>query len=164
MEEDRANFSVPVLAETPGSAGGAMSDTPSKNLRKHKDIQGLLARVPFVTGACELDLLVFFYRHPCSILTNEQLSALVGYETQEIAESIDRFIEAGLLEREQNPIHAARMYLLVLDRQHMGPLKAFLDLACTHQGRRDILQLLVPGRSDPRAGKTEQRLHFVAQL
>ena len=139
-----------------------MSDTPSKNPRKQKEIQGLLARLPFIRGACELDLLVFFYRHPRSMLTNEQLSALVGYDTQEIAKSIDKFIEAGLLERTQNPTHAARMYLLVLDGQHRGPLKAFLDLACTHQGRRDILQLLMPDRSDPSAGQTEQRLHFVA--
>jgi hypothetical protein len=139
-----------------------MCDTPSMNPRRQQDIQGLVARVPFVRRACELDLLVFFYRHPRSILTNEQLSALVGYDTQEIAKSIDRFIEAGLLERAQNPMHAARMYLLLLDGQYMGPLKAFLDLACTHQGRRDILQLLIPGRSDPSAGQAERRLHSVA--
>jgi len=139
-----------------------MSDTPSKNPRKQQDVQGLLARVPFVRGACELDLLVFLYRHPRSILTNEQLSTLVGYDTQEIAKSIDKFIDAGLLERAQNPMHVARMYLLMLDGQHMGPLKALLDLACMHQGRRDILQLLIPGRSDPLAGQVERRLHVVA--
>jgi len=139
-----------------------MSDTLPINPRKQKDIQALLARVRLVKRACEIDLLVFFYRHPRSILTNEQLSALVGYDTQEIAKSIDKFIEAGLLERAQNPMHAARMYLLVLDGQHRGPLKALLDLACTHQGRRDILQLLIPDRSDPSAGKAEGRLHFVA--
>lgn len=146
-------------ASVPGSAGGAMCDIPSMNHKKQKDIQELLAFVPFVSGACELDLLVFFYRHPRSVLTNEQLSALVGYDTQEIAKSIDKFIEAGFLERVQNPTHAARMYLLLLEGRQMGRLKAFLDLACTHQGRRDILQLLIPGRSDPSAGQAERRLH-----
>ena len=134
-------------------------------LEEPRDAEGYprAARLPSLRqGARELDLLVFFYRHPRSILTNEQLSALVGYDTQEIAQSIDKFIENGLLERAQNPMHTARMYLLVLDGQRMGPLKAFLDLASTHQGRRDILQLLIPGRADPPAGQAKRRLHFVA--
>jgi DNA-binding MarR family transcriptional regulator len=132
------------------------------NPREHQDIHALLAAVPFVRGACELDLLIFFYRHPHSILTNEQLSALVGYDAQEIATSTDKFIEAGLLERAQNPMHAARMYLLLLEGGQKGTLRALLDLACTHQGRRDILQLLFAGRSDPPEGQAERRLHFVA--
>lgn len=139
-----------------------MSDLPATNTRKHKELQQLLSRVPLVSGACELDLLVFFYRHPRSILTNEQLSALVGYDTKEIAHSIDKFIERGLLERSQNPMHAARMYLLVLEGPQMGGLKELLDLASTHQGRRDILQILVPPQSGPSSGQLKRRLHVVA--
>lgn len=44
-----------------------MNDSPSTNARKQKEVQQLLSRVPFVSGACELDLLIFFYRHPRSI-------------------------------------------------------------------------------------------------
>jgi hypothetical protein len=127
--------------------------------RKRKDIQQMLSRVPCVTGACELDLLVFFYRHPRSLLTNEQLSAMVGYDTKEIAKSIDAFVDAGLLERAQTPIHAARMYLLVLEGPQTGGPKELLNLATTHQGRRDILEVLVAGSSGPSA---KRRLHAVA--
>jgi hypothetical protein len=139
-----------------------MSDTPSTNARKRKDIQQMLSRVPCVTGACGLDLLAFFYRHPRSLLTNDQLSALVGYDTREIAKSIDAFVDAGFLERAQTPIHAARMYLLVLDGPQTGGLKELLNLATTHQGRQDILELLIPGRSGPSAGQARRRLHVVA--
>jgi hypothetical protein len=140
-----------------------MSDVPSVNARTHKEIERLLARTPAITGACELDLLVFFYRHPRSLLTNEQLAVLVGYDTSEIAQAIEAFIEGGLLERMQNPMHAARLYVLLLEGPQNGGLKPLLALASTHQGRTDILQILVPGRSagsDP--GQARRKLRFIA--
>jgi hypothetical protein len=124
--------------------------------RKHEEIKELLARTPVIAGACELDLLGFLCRHPRTILTNEQLAAFVGYDTKQIAQAIDAFIVAGLLERTQNPMHAARMYLLLLEGPHGGGLTVLLDMASTRQGRRDILQLLAPAQFNP-AGDRPQR-------
>jgi hypothetical protein len=93
--------------------------------------------------------LLFLYRHPRTLLTNEQLSAYVGYDMKLIARAIDAFVGAGLLERTQNPNHAARMYLLQLDGQPTGELKILLEFASTRQGRRDVLQILDPTKSRP---------------
>lgn len=101
----------------------------------------LVARTS-IRKASEVDVLVFLHRHPRTLLTIEQLAAFVGYEMKEVAKAIDAFIEAGLLERTQNPNHAARMYLLVLGDPRGGGIAEFLRLASTLQGRRDILQVL----------------------
>ena len=124
-----------------------MSDNPFKKARIHQDIEQLLARTPVIDDACSLDLLVFLYRHPRTLLTNEQLAYFVGYEMKLIARSIEIFIEAGLLERTQNPTHSARMYRLMLESTTTGGLKALLELAITRQGRRDILEVLARGSS-----------------
>ena len=138
-------------------------DEPSGDARKQKEIAGLLARNPVVASACELDLLVFLYRHPRTLLTNEQLAAFVGYEMKQIAKAMDAFIGAGLLERKQNSTHAARMYLLLLEGPQTGGLKTLLDLASTQRGRRDILQILIPGGSDrPADDQAKRRLHAIA--
>ena len=103
-----------------------------------------------VRNACDLDLLVFLHRHPRTLLTSEQLAAFVGYDIKEIAKSLETIIEAGLLERTQNPMHAARMYLLVLDGHGYDGIRDLLKLAATRNGRRGILQALDATRSQPR--------------
>src|ERR1051326_3496331 len=111
------------------------------------EIEALLARNPAVAGACELDLLVFLYRHPRSLLTNEQLADFIGYGMKQIADARNAFIEAGLLERTQTTTHAARMYLLLLAGPQMEGLRKLLAFASTMQGRRSILKMLTPGKS-----------------
>lgn len=107
----------------------------------------VLAHISVIRNRCDLDLIVFLYRHPRTLLTNEYLAAFVGYDMKQVAKSIDAFIEAALLKRIQTSMHAARMYLLVLDGPKGGGLTALLKLASTRQGRRDVLQLLDPGGS-----------------
>lgn len=132
-----------------------MSDNPSSNTQTPRDIERLLARTPAIEDACSLDLLVFLYRHPRTLLTNEQLATFVGHEMKLIAKAIDTLIDLGLLERTQNrthaqnPVHAARMYRLRLGSPTTGGLQALLELASTRQGRRDILDVLVLRRSGP---------------
>jgi len=118
-----------------------MAEMSSARRRELEQTKRLLARVP-IRAASELDVLVFLHRHPRALLTIEQLAAFVGYEMKEVAKAIDAFIEAGLLERTQNPNHAARMYLLVIGGPRGGGVAEFLRLASTLQGRRDILQVL----------------------
>lgn len=141
-----------------------MKDASLAKTRTRKDIEQLLARTPVISGACELDLLVFLYRHPRTLLTNEQLAAFVGYEMKHVAKSVEAFIEAGLLERTQNSMHAARMYVLVLKGPHSGGIKEILDLASTLQGRRIILQVLIPDPfySSADLPREKRKLHVVA--
>ena len=107
---------------------------------------------------------MFLHRHPRALLTSEQLAAFVGYDIKEVAKSLDSFIDAGLLARTQNPKHAARMYLLVLDGPEGGGLSALLKLASTRQGRRDILRAFPSARfrSDPGAVQGKRRLLQIA--
>src|SRR3954452_14949624 len=90
----------------------------------------LLGSTPAVQNACTLDLLVFLYRHPRTLLTNEQLAGFVGYSMKEVAKALDIFSEAGLLERAtQRSTHAARMYSLVIEGPGGGDLKLLLKEA-----------------------------------
>jgi hypothetical protein len=103
----------------------------------------LLARTPIIQNACDLDLMVFLHRHPRALLTSEQLAGLVGYNLKEIAKALDAFIEAGLLERTaQQSMHAARMFVLLLDGPQGGVVRALLELASTREGRQRILAVL----------------------
>lgn len=121
----------------------------TSNPSNAREITALLARTAVVRNACDLDLLMFLYRHPRTLLTSEQLAAFVGYDIKEVAKSLEGFIDAGLLERTQNPMHAARMYFLVLDGPHHDGIRDLLKLASTRNGRRSVLHALDPGRSQP---------------
>lgn len=138
-----------------------MVDKPPTKL---EEIKRLLSRTPVIGGACDLDLLVFLHRHPRTLLTNEQLASFVGYDMKQVARSVDAFGAAGLLERTQNPKHAARMYVLLLNGPQGGGLKALLKLACTRKGRGHILNILDPGQSQPAIDvvSRERRLHAIA--
>ena len=59
----------------------------------------MLDRIRAIRQACDLDLLLFFHRHPCALLTGEQLVAFVGYDRERVAKSLDGLIEAGHLKR-----------------------------------------------------------------
>jgi hypothetical protein len=39
---------------------------------------------------CDLDLLLFFTRHPSAVLSSEQLAAHVGYDLPQVARSPER--------------------------------------------------------------------------
>jgi DNA-binding MarR family transcriptional regulator len=125
-----------------------------KHQQKTDDAKYLLAQAGVIYSACDLDLLVFLHRHPRTLLTSEQLAALAGYTMNEVAKSLDVFIEAGLLERIQSPTHAARM--LVLNGPAGGELQALLKLASTRQGRRNLLEILQGGRAHTEPGAQQQ--------
>lgn len=120
------------------------------------EIVALLAQARVVRRPCDLDLLVFLYRHPRSFLTSEMVAAFVGYDIKEVAKSIDAFIDAGLLARTQNPMHAARLYLLVLDGPENDALRTLLKLASTREGRQNIVLFLA--RTDPGAAPKKSAL------
>ena len=71
-------------------------------------IERLLDRIRLLTHPCDLDLLLFFARHPRALVTSEQLAAWLGYELPQMAHSLDVLLEGKLLTRTQNRAHAAR--------------------------------------------------------
>jgi MarR family len=100
----------------------------------------LLKSIGVLRHACDLDLLLFFHRHPRALLTSERLAAYVGYDLDQIARSLDRLTDEGLLERSQNPTHAARMYVLKMPES--GWLQSLFAIAATRDGRRELIQTM----------------------
>ena len=112
-------------------------------------LRALLDRIGGIRQACDLDLLLFFHRHPRALLTSEQLVAHVGYDRERIAQSLERLIEAGLVTRSQNPSRAARLYVLEPHGRPGGFLESLLKFAATREGRRSVMQLLDPPDGTP---------------
>ena len=100
-----------------------------------EDVRQLLDRIGVLRHTCDLDLLMFFARHPRTLLTSEQLAAWLGYDLKEIAGSLEMLLEAGLLTRTQNPAHAARMYVFVVGGSSDNWVPPLLKLASTRAGR-----------------------------
>jgi DNA-binding MarR family transcriptional regulator len=100
---------------------------------------------------CDLDLLVFFHRHPRVLLTSEQLAARVGYDLKQVARSLDFLIERGLLSRGLNPTRVPRVYFF---RAGDGEdsVEGLLRLGLTPDGRRVLIRLL--GERAARATRT----------
>ncbi len=55
-------------------------------------VRSTVDRVPGIRHACDIDLLLFFYRHPRAMLTSEQLVAYLGYGRERIAKSLDALV------------------------------------------------------------------------
>ena len=72
--------------------------------------------------ACDLDLLLFFHRHPRVVLTSERLALYVGHDVSHVAHSLDTLITSGLLTRRQRPSATASMYVLALDGHATPPV------------------------------------------
>jgi hypothetical protein len=111
--------------------------------------RNLLDRVGVLRHPCDLDLLLFFARHPHTLMASEQLASMTGYGLQQAADSLDRLLKAELLTPTQNPTHAARMYVFAA-RTNDGSLSPLLEFASTRHGRVALRQVLVP----PPGGRT----------
>ena len=102
----------------------------------------MLDRIRGIRQPCDLDLLLFFHRHPTSLLTSEHLVRFVGYEQELVAKTLEGLIKAGLLTRSPNPAHAARMYALELRGPPGDSLLSVLEIAATRPGRQELMRLL----------------------
>jgi hypothetical protein len=101
----------------------------------------LLERLGVLRHACDLDLLVFFARHPRTLMTSEQLAGRMGYALQQIAASLDRLLRAALITRTQNRTRAVRMYALAAGTDDRG-LPSLLEFASTRHGLLAMRQAL----------------------
>jgi hypothetical protein len=91
---------------------------------------------------CDLDLLIFFARHPRTLMGNNQLAILLGYEFKQITVSLDILARAGLLTVSENPAYSARMYEFVAGDQSAAWLPDLLQLASTREGRLALVRPL----------------------
>jgi hypothetical protein len=107
---------------------------------QHRRFRDLLNRVGILRHPCDLDLILFFHRHPHALVTTERVAAYVGCDLHQVVRSLDRLIEAGLLERSQNPTHAARLYVLQTPRDPWLP--PLIEIASTQEGRRQLIAAL----------------------
>ena len=90
---------------------------------------------------CDLDLLLFFNRHPRAIMSSEQLAAFVGYDLAQVAKSLDALEAAGVLRRSLNPAHVGRLYTFTTDGGASW-LPSIVRAASTPEGRRRLIGLL----------------------
>lgn len=123
-------------------------------------VQRLLDRVGILRSPCDLDLVLFFSRHPRVLITTEDLARFVGYDLQRLARSLDSLIGAGIVRRSQNDGHAARMYVLESAGPAGGWLSSLLSIASNREGRATIIDVLAAratrGPTDARAVRRER--------
>lgn len=125
----------------------------------HDDAAQLLERIGVLRSRCDLDLLLFFARHPTALLTSEQLANWLGHELKAIAASLDVLQQARLIERHQNPSHAARMYVFRADPAGGGWLPSLLRLAKTREGRLALIATLSSRSARGAESSTSSDLH-----
>jgi hypothetical protein len=97
--------------------------------------------------SCDLDLLLFFSRHPRVVLSSEQLASYVGYELPQVARALDLLLGAGLLKRTLNQGAPGRMYVLEVDHaeEWLDPLRR----VCATADGRNALKALLKRRQSP---------------
>ena len=115
---------------------------------EHEDARRVLDHLGVLQHRADLDLLIFFARHPHALLTSEQLAAFLGYELTQIAASLEVLLDAHLLTRTQNRNHAARLYVFAHGEPPGGWLPSLLELASTREGRLALLASLSDSRAD----------------
>jgi MarR family len=107
-----------------------------------KRIGELLDWIGCLSHPCDLDLLLFFYRHPRAFLISERLAQYVGYDLPQVAQSLDTLITAGLLRRSPNAAHPAQLYVLARGSPLGGWVSSLLRVAEKPEGRLAIIQAL----------------------
>jgi len=120
---------------------------------EHEDARGLLDRIGVLRHRCDLDLLVFFSRHPRVLLTSESLVRFLGDDDSEIARSLDVLLATGLLTRTQTDTHAARLYVFSNEDMHHEWLPGILRIASTSEGRKRLLSALSERDDDESIGR-----------
>ena len=106
---------------------------------------------------CDLNLLVFFARHPRTLLASEQLAGFIGFDLPQIAESLETLLRAGFLKRTAHSSYSARMYIFALDGPGAAPLTSLVQFVSTRDGRLATMRALGRRLADGRARGAEAR-------
>ena len=76
---------------------------------KPQRIGELLDRIGCLEHPCDLELLLFFSRHPLAFLNSERLVEYVGYDLPRIERSLETLMTAGLLRQSTDSTRPARL-------------------------------------------------------
>lgn len=106
------------------------------------DVREILDRIGVLRHPCDVDLLVFFARHPRTLMPSEQIAAFLGYDQGQVADSLELLIAAKFLARTPTPAHPARLYEFAMTGPSGGWLPALLRHARTREGRLAIRRAL----------------------
>ena len=84
-----------------------------------------------IESLCQLDVLVFLYRHQPSLVSAEHIARFLGYATAEVVAALDSLESSGLVERSRVS-QGVRLYQLTAPadptrRDTMERLMAFAD-------------------------------------
>lgn len=117
-----------------------------------KRVGELLGRIGCLRDPCDLDLLLFFHRHPRAYLISERLAQYVGYDLPQVGQSLETLITAGLLRRSPDSTHPARLYVLNRGSTLGEWLSSLLRFAATREGRLAVIHALKQRHSAGRSG------------
>jgi|SRR5688572_10943706 hypothetical protein len=106
------------------------------------DARRLLDRIDVLRHPCDLDLLIFFARHPRALLASQQLAVQLGYEFTRLAASLDVLQRADLVTLSEAPPYHARMYVFTAVDANVEWLPDLLQLASTREGRLALVGAL----------------------
>ncbi len=120
--------------------------------------EDVLARLPYLRHRCDLDLLVFFHRHPRVLLTSDRLVAVLGYDLKQVAGSLETLIAAKVVTRTQHQTTAARMYALEAIDNDNDSLAPLLRTAYARAGRLAIIRALESRQVKEPDGASRSRL------
>jgi AcrR family transcriptional regulator len=120
-----------------------------------KRIGHLLDRIGSLRHPCDLDLLLFFHRHPRAFLISERLAQYVGYDLPQVAQSLETLITAGLLRRLRDSADPAQLYVLTPGSMLGGWLSSLLRIAATREGRLAVIDALKQRPSRAASGDHE---------
>ena len=107
-----------------------------------QQIGDLLDRIGCVRHPCDLDLLLFFYRHPQAYLKTERLAEYTGYDLPQVVQSLETLIPAGLLRQSPDSTRPARLYVLTESSTLGQWLSSLLQIAATREGRLAVIDVL----------------------
>jgi hypothetical protein len=108
-----------------------------------KQIGDLLDRIGCLEHPCDLDLLLFFYRHPEAFLKSERLAEYIGYDLPRVERSLETLMTAGLLRQSPDSTRPARLYVLTRSSSTLGGwLSSLLRIAATREGRLAVIHAL----------------------
>lgn len=126
---------------------------------EHEQVHRFLDRIAVLRDPCDLDLLLFFVRHPRALLSSDQIAALLGYPVKRLGDSLDVLVKADLLLRRQKPSGVARLYVFA-DSVAPDWLSSLVELASTRAGRLALRNAL----EDRRTGKPPIQKSAPAQI
>ena len=125
-----------------------MRTFPSSNAVTMQVLQHLEAAG--VREPCDLDLLLFFARHPRVVLSSDQLGTYIGYDGAQVARALDLFLAVGVLNRRPNQRGAGQLYVLAVDAGGEW-LQSVRRLCATPEGRNALRTLLKERRAQTHA-------------